>query len=161
IAPFARELDRGLDRFRAGVHWQRHVHLRGIAQLLEERAEPIVVHRPRRQRQPAGLSEQRLQDTRVTMALIQRGVGADAIEVLPSLDIPCKDALCPCDDDRERRVVVSADAIRLRDDLIRSLHSAYFVSAPPRRARICCPNRLSTSSTASSAVRLRSSNAGL
>src|SRR5690606_3637443 len=71
IAPLARELDRRLDRLGAGVHRQRHVHLRRVAELLEELAHPVVVHGPRRQREPAGLREQRLEDARVAMALVQ------------------------------------------------------------------------------------------
>src|SRR5690606_696128 len=120
------------------------------------------MHGARGQREPPGLRDERLKDSRVTMTLVQRRVGADAIEIMSSLDVPREHPFGPRDHDRQRRVVARAHPFGLSDDLFRPFHSAYFVSGPPPlRARICWPNRLSTSSTASSAVRLRSSKAGL
>src|SRR5690606_15103150 len=65
LAPFARVLDGRLHGFRAGVHGQGHIHLGRVAELLEERAEPIVVHGARRQREAPGLRDERLQNARV------------------------------------------------------------------------------------------------
>jgi len=47
--------DRGLDRFGAGVHRHRGVEAREPAQLLEERAEPVVVVSARGHGEPASL----------------------------------------------------------------------------------------------------------
>src|SRR5690606_9522955 len=109
----------------------------------------------------AGLSNECLKNPRMAVALVQGRIRADAIEVLAALDIPSEYAFSARDDHGERRVVARADPLGPSNDTVRFSHSVYFVVSPLRRARICSPNRLSTSSTASSAVRLRSSNAGL
>jgi hypothetical protein len=43
ISEAARGLDRGLDRFGAGVHRQRNIEAADAAELIEERPEPIGV----------------------------------------------------------------------------------------------------------------------
>src|SRR5262245_13196239 len=96
----------------------------------------------------------------MAMALIQRRVSADAVEVSLASHVPGPHALGALDHDRQRVVIRRADAIRRRNDARALAHSVYLPGAPLVRARICRPNKLSTSSTASSAVRLPSSYAG-
>ena len=86
--------------FRARIHRQRRVHVRGIAELLEEGSHTVVVHGARGQRQPARLYEQSLDDARVTMPLIQGRIRADAIEIPAPFDVPGPHAFRAADDDR-------------------------------------------------------------
>src|SRR6185503_4267076 len=157
IAPLARELDRRLDGLGAGIHRQRHLHAGERAELAQERAHAIVVHGARRQRQPLGLLDERRDDARVSMPLIQARVRADAIEILSPFDVEDPHAFAAADDYGQRRVVRRADALGFGDDVAARGHSVYLSEA---RERIWSPNRLCTSSTASSAVRLPSSYAG-
>src|SRR5690606_21962606 len=96
----------------------------------------------------------------MSMALIQRRVGADAVEKPAAFDVNDPGALARRDDDGQRRVIARAVGFGLRYEAVAAAHNVYLPGAPLVRARICSPNRLSTSSTASSAVRLRSSKAG-
>src|SRR3954471_8940878 len=95
------------------------------------------------------------------VTLIQRRVRADAVEVLAAVHVPGPDAFGTRDDDGQRGVVGRAHLVGARDDRVVAAHKWYFPGTPLARARISSPNKLSTSSTASSAVRLPSSNAGL
>ena len=116
VAPLARELDRRLDGFGARVHRQRHLHARERAELGQERAHLIVVHGARRQREAPGLLDERRDDARMAMALVQRRVRADAVEVAAPFDVPNPNALAAADDDGQRRVIRRADALGLGDD---------------------------------------------
>src|SRR5512146_504795 len=62
IAPAPRGLDRGLDRFGAGVHRQGLVEPGKGAELLEEGPEPVAVEGARRHGEPARLGVERRQN---------------------------------------------------------------------------------------------------
>ncbi len=117
VRPLARELDRRLDRFGAGVHRQRHLEAREPAKLREERSHAVVVHGARGERELARLLDERADDSRMAVSLIQRRVRADAIEILPAFDVPSPDAFGARDHDRQRRIVRRAHALRLGDQL--------------------------------------------
>jgi hypothetical protein len=103
VAPLARELDRRLDGLGARVHRQCHIETRERAELVQERAHAIVVHGARRQRQAPGLLDERRDDAEMPMAVIQRRVRADAIEITPPFDVPNPNTFAAADDDRQRR----------------------------------------------------------
>ena len=70
IAPLARDLYRGLNGLRAGVHRQHFGGVRQRAQFLAERPELIIAEGARGQRQPRSLLNHRVSDLRMTVALV-------------------------------------------------------------------------------------------
>ena len=114
IAPLARELDGRLDGLGARVHRQRHVDARERAKLVEERAHLIVVHGTRRQRETPRLLDERRDDARMPVPVVQRRVRADAVEVPAPFHVPDPNAFAAADDDRQRRVIRRTDALGLR-----------------------------------------------
>ena len=63
-----------------------------------------------------GLLEQRLLDLRMTVTLVDGGVGREEIEVLSPLDVPDPDALAALQDHVERVVVVGAVIVLEADE---------------------------------------------
>src|SRR5688500_5254125 len=115
------------------------------------------MHCARRQRETSGLLYERRNDARMAMPVVQGRVGADAVEIAAPVDVPNPNAFAAAEDDGQWRVIRRAEPLGLGDDGAAAAHSVYLSALPPVRARICKPNRLCTSSTASSAVRLPSS----
>ena len=87
VAPLAHRLDRGLDRLGARVHRQDLVRAGQRRELLVEAAELVVAEGAAGQRQPAGLLDHRREDLRVAVALVDRRVGGEAVEVAVALDV--------------------------------------------------------------------------
>ncbi len=131
IAPAARRLDRGLDRLRAGVHRQRGVEPRELAELLEEGTETIVVVGARRHSQTLGLGRQRVEDAGMGVAVAGGRIGAHHVDVAPARRIEEVRALSACQHHRERLVVVRTVAV-LELDGFHGTDSSGAASAPPR-----------------------------
>ena len=108
IAPAARGLDRGLDRLGAGVHRQRGVEPGQLAQLGEERAEPVVEIGARRHREAPRLRREGVENARMSVAVACRRVGAHHVDIAPAGRVPQMRALAARQHDGERLVVVSA-----------------------------------------------------
>ncbi len=70
ITPFARHLDGGLHRFRAGVHRENLCGARQRAQFLAKRAKLVVAEGARGQREPRCLLDERFADFRMAMTLV-------------------------------------------------------------------------------------------
>ncbi len=128
VAPLARGLDRGLHRLGTRVHGQ-HPRVAGqLAHLPVQRAQLVVAERPRGQRHLLGLLDQRAADPRVGVALVDRGVGGEEVEVLVALDVPDPDALGALDHHVQRVVVVRSVGVFQTDEFgrfgVRGLHWA-------------------------------------
>ena len=168
VAPFAHRLDRRLDRLGARVHRQDLVRVGQVRELLVEAAELVVAEGAAGQGQARGLLGQRLQDLRVAVALVDRRVGGEAVEVAAALDVGHPGALALGQHDVEGLVVVRAEAGLEVDQSGgvehggKSWHRGQAAeTAPGWRSSTVRPNRLATSSVAAIAVRPRSSRKGL
>src|SRR5262249_50520121 len=95
VGPAARRLDCSLNRFGAGVHRQRDVEARELAQLLEKRAEAVVVVSARRHGEAVGLRGEGGEDTRMRVAVARRRIGAHHVDVAPPRRGPPKRRLAP------------------------------------------------------------------
>ncbi len=121
VAPEACRLDRGLDRLRAGVHRQHHVVSGEVAQVLGHQGELVVAEGARGEGEPFGLLNERPHDAWVAVALVDRRVGAQAVQVTFALHIPDPDPLSPFDDHINRVIGVRAVGV-LQSDVVLSLH---------------------------------------
>ncbi len=88
VGPFARRLERGLDRLGAGVHGERGFLAGQLAGAGEERAEPVVVEGARDDPQRVRLADQRLDQARMAVAVADRRVGAQHVGVAPPVGVP-------------------------------------------------------------------------
>src|SRR3982074_703966 len=92
IAPFAHRLDRSLPRLGAAGHRQHLVGAGQLGDLFVERGELVVVEGAGGQRQPARLFHHRGQDLWMAVALVQRRIGGEAIQISVALRVPHPDA---------------------------------------------------------------------
>ena len=116
-APKTGGLERGLHRFRAGVHGQDHVLARELRQALIEIAQVLAVERAAGQGALVQLCLGGRHDLRMTMAEVVGGVGGQHIEVLTAFRIGDHGAFGLHDDDGLGRVVVGAVLVGFFDDL--------------------------------------------
>jgi GNAT superfamily N-acetyltransferase len=119
IAPAPRRLDRRLDRLGAGVHRQdarraggaeQEVRRRELTQLLLEERQLAVAKGARGQGHAARLLDERLQDARVAVALIERRIGGQPVEIFLALDVGDPHPLGLGDDQIEGVIVARAVA---------------------------------------------------
>ena len=118
VAPFADRLDGGLHGLGAGVHRQDLVRAGECRDLLVEQRQLVVAEGARGQRQLLRLLDHRGQDLRMAMALVDRGIGRQAVEVAVAVDVPDPDALAARQDHVERLVVVRAEPMLGRDEIV-------------------------------------------
>ena len=114
-APFAAHLDGGLDGLGTGVHREDHVLAGELGQLAGKLPEPVVEERAARQRQGGELLLRARHQPRVGVAEVERRVPGEAVEVLPSLDIPHPGTLAAVEHDLERVIVVGGVPLDHRD----------------------------------------------
>ena len=115
VAPLARGLQRRLHGFGAGVHRQRARHAGGLAQALQEGAEPVGVEGARGDGQALRLCRQRLNERGMAVAEAHGRVGRHHVEVAAAGVIPQVGALAARQHDGQRQVVVGAVAVFERD----------------------------------------------
>ena len=106
VAPLAAHLDRGLDGLGAGVHRQDHVLAGELGERLRERPELVVVERAAGQRQPAELLAGDLDQARVAVPEVERGVAREAVEVALAVDVGHPRAVAGREHHGQRVVVV-------------------------------------------------------
>ena len=106
VRPGARKLDARLDRLGAGVHRQHHVFAAEGRQGVRERAQPVVVERAARERDPTELVDRRRHQGGVSVPEVQGRVRRQQVEVALALDVGHPRALSARDDDGQRVVVV-------------------------------------------------------
>ena len=111
VTPAPRELNRSLDGFDAGVHRHGLIVAADARELFEEARHAIVAQRARGKRNALALLDERRVDARVAVADVYRRIGADAVEIPLTADVPKPSSLGPLDDDVERRVVTGAVAL--------------------------------------------------
>jgi len=111
VRPLARKLDGGLAGLDAGVHGEDAGVAEGLADVLLELAEDVVVERAGRERQGVRLVDERLDDFRVRVALVDGGVGGEKVEVHLVVDVVEQRALAAGEDDGERVVVEGAELV--------------------------------------------------
>lgn len=119
IAPLPRNLHRGFDRLRAGVHRQDHVVAEELGDILGEPRKDIVVECSRAEGQPLGLLRQGLDQLRMTMALIDGRIGGEEVQIPFPLRIPHRSATCPCKNHGQGMIVVSGVDSFVVDGLLR------------------------------------------
>ena len=124
VAPGARDLDAGLDRFGAGVHRQHEVLAAQLGERRGEDAELVVVVRAARERQASELLLRGGEDRRMPVAEVQGGVGGEQVEVALALDVGHPRALALGDHDGQRVVVVRDVLFLGRDDRRRARRRA-------------------------------------
>ena len=76
-----------LHGFRAGVHGQHHLHAAQPREFLDEARQLVVAEGARGERDARGLLLKRLENARMAMALVERRVGAQAIQVALAVDV--------------------------------------------------------------------------
>src|SRR5262249_12452063 len=75
IAPFAYQLDGGLDCLRASVHGQNFFIASQVAEFPIKRPKLVIAEGPRGQRNAPRLFEHSLLNLRVSMSLVDGGIG--------------------------------------------------------------------------------------
>jgi hypothetical protein len=93
VGPLAGGLDRGLDRLGPAVHGQHARKPGELRDLLAERSELVVAERPRGEADPARLPHHGRDQAGVAVALVDRRVGGEEVEVALALDVPHPGAL--------------------------------------------------------------------
>lgn len=92
VAPLAGNLEGGLDGLGAGVHEERHLEAGEVVELLVEERELVVAEGARGKSDLVGLLDHGGHDDRMAVALIDGGVGCEAIEVAATFDVVDPDA---------------------------------------------------------------------
>ena len=111
VAPPASGLDGRLHGFRAGVHRQHHLHAAELREFGAEERELIVAEGARGERNPLGLFLERLDDARMAVALIDRRVGAQTVQIPAAVDVVDPGSASPLDHDIQRMVVMRAPPV--------------------------------------------------
>lgn len=117
VAPLAGDLERRLDGLGAGVHGQNHLEAGELGKLLVEERELVVAEGARGKGDALGLFLHGGEDTRVAVALVDRRVGGEEVEVAAAVDVIDPDARGAFDDDIKRLVVVRAVLILERNEV--------------------------------------------
>ena len=117
VPPGACDLDARLDGLGAGVHRKHHVLAGERGERLDEGAELVVVEGAAREREAVELRAGRIQQLRIRVAEVHRGVRREAVEVAPAVEVGHPRALTGCDHDRQRMVVVRGVRLLARDRL--------------------------------------------
>ena len=97
VAPFAGRLDRRLDALRPGVHRQHHLHAAQLGEVFAQRAELVVVERPRRERDAFQLGLGRRDQLRVPVAEVDGRVRRQHVHVTLAVGVFDPDAFGPRD----------------------------------------------------------------
>ena len=118
VAPLARGLDRGFHGLGAGVHGQRHLVARQVVQFLIEQRELRIAKRARGERDLAGLFDQSGEQFRVAVALVDSGIGGQAIQIALPFHVVDPDTFAALDHHVERVIVVRAVSIFQRDEVL-------------------------------------------
>ncbi len=121
IAPLPGRLHRGLNGFHSGIHRQRTFVTGDIMQEFIECRKLVVAKCPARQGDEFGLFDERFENGRVAMSLVDGRIGGQAIEIFLAVDVGHPDSLPLVYHHVERTVVMRA-VLFLEGDVILSLH---------------------------------------
>ena len=92
VAPFASDFDGGLDGFGAGVHEESHLVAGEVVEVFEEARELVVAEGAGGEGDLVGLFDHGGKDAWVAVALVDGGVGGEAVEVAAAFDVVDPDA---------------------------------------------------------------------
>lgn len=106
ISPLTSDLNTGLDSLCTRVHGQNHIEAEVLSDKLGEAWKDIVVEGTRAQSDPRRLVHESGDQLRVAVALVDRRVCGQEVQVVTTLGVPDRGALSPSEDDGERVVVV-------------------------------------------------------
>ena len=110
VAPFAHRLDRALHRLGAAVHRQHLVRAGQRRDLLVERGNWSLWKAREVSVSLLACSHHRGQDFWMAVALIDRRIGGEAVEITVAVDIPHPDAFAARQHDADRLVIIGAKA---------------------------------------------------
>src|SRR5262249_319550 len=105
LGPFARRLERSLDRRGASIRRQCRVHGGKCAGTRQKRPEPIGEIGARHSVQPPRLPRHRFDQTRMAMSETDGRVGAHHVEIAATLLVPDMDALAADKSNGQRLVI--------------------------------------------------------
>jgi len=118
LPPLAGHLDGRLDPLGAAVHGQETVVAGEAADLLAETAQLVVAEGARAEGETRRLLGYDLDELRMAVALVDRRIGGEEVEVALAFDVPDPGTFAARDHDVERVVVVGAVAV-LEGDQVR------------------------------------------
>ena len=121
ISPAADRLDGRFHGFHAGVHGEDHLHAAQAGQFLDEGRQLVVAEGARSERDARGLLLKRLEDARMAMALVERGVGAETIHVALAVNVVSPNSAGVVDDYLEGAIVVGAPTVFDFDEVPREI----------------------------------------
>ena len=107
VSPLPGDLDTGFDSLRTRVHGQNHIETEEFSDKLGEAWEDIVIEGTRAQSDPGRLFHESGHQFRVAVALVDRRVCGQEVQIVTTLGVPDRGALSPSEDDGERMIVVS------------------------------------------------------
>lgn len=122
VPPLARDLDTRLNRLGSRVHGQDHVESEELGDKLGKPWENIIIKGARTKGDTRGLIDESRQQLRVTVTLVDGGIGGQEVEVVTALGVPHRAPLCPRDHHREGMVVVRRIVLLHLDGLLRGWH---------------------------------------
>ena len=88
------------------------------AEFFVERRQLVIAKGARGEREPRRLIDKRLHDARMAMALIDRGIGRQAVQIAPPIHIPDINALSPRQHHVQRLIVHRAEFGLARDKIV-------------------------------------------
>ena len=106
VAPLARGFEGGFDGLGAGVHREDHVIAGEVVEIFAEQGELVVAEGARGKGDFGGLLVEGGQDFWMAMALVDGGIGGQAVEITLAVDVVHPDTLGTLDDDVERVIIV-------------------------------------------------------
>src|SRR5690606_1149188 len=118
IAPPPCQLHGRLHSLSATVHKEALLVAKRFAHKLFRQSKLVVVKRARRQRQLFGLRDQRINNPRVAMPLVDRAVSGKEVVIPLSLYVPYEYTLPPPKHHRQRMIVVGTIAIFQRNSFL-------------------------------------------
>ncbi|EGE56146.1 hypothetical protein RHECNPAF_7500118 [Rhizobium etli CNPAF512] len=125
VSPFAHRLDGGLHGFSAGIHRQDLVRAGESGELFIEIGELVVAEGAGGEGEPARLLDHGGEDLRMAMALVDRGIGREAIKITVAVGIPDINTFAARQHNVERLVIVGAEPLFRGDQFFRSGHGAF------------------------------------
>src|SRR6185437_14366883 len=121
------------DGLGAGVHHQGHLEAGDLVEVAEEKRKLVIAEGARGERDARGLLLHSGEDFRVAVALIDRRIGGEEVEIAAAADVRDPRAGSALDDDVEGMVVVGAVAVFEGDQFFGKHRDLYLRGYPSRR----------------------------
>lgn len=115
VPPFPRNLNTRLHSLCSGIHGQHHAKAKEPGDKSGKLGKDVIVKGPRAQRQARCLLDQGLHQCWMTVALVNRRISRQEVEIVTALRIPDRRSLCSRKDYGQRVIVVCC-IVLLRPD---------------------------------------------